>query len=91
MSRRWQLRAQDRLGAISRIEQYTAGAIFASCCADQRTVDAVIRNLEMIGEAARSLPADQTARYPAVPWRAIGATRNILIHACFNVNLEILW
>jgi uncharacterized protein with HEPN domain len=76
--------------AIARIETYTAQgreAFFANTMVQ----DAVIRNLEVIGEAVRSLPPDLQRRHPEIPWRSITALRNVLIHEYFGVDLEIAW
>jgi uncharacterized protein with HEPN domain len=56
--REWRLRVEDILDAIARIEQYVNGLTFEQFCADQKTLDAVVRNLEVIGEAVRHLSAD---------------------------------
>jgi uncharacterized protein with HEPN domain len=53
--------------------------------------DAVVRNLEVIGEAVRNLPTDLRRQHPKVPWRSVTALRNILIHEYFGVDLEIVW
>lgn len=53
--------------------------------------DAVIRNLEVIGEAVRNLPPELKRRYSEIPWRSITALRNILIHEYFGVDIEIVW
>ena len=53
--------------------------------------DSVIRNLEIIGEAARNLPADLRKSYPKVPWRSMMGMRNVLIHEYFGVDLDIVW
>lgn len=76
--------------AITRIEKYTAQgrkAFFE----DSMVQDAVIRNLEVIGEAVRSLPPELKRRHPEIPWRSITALRNVLIHEYFGVDLEIVW
>ena len=76
--------------AIARIESYTGQgrkAFFDSTMVQ----DAVIRNLEVIGEAVKQLPADLRQRYPRIPWRSITALRNVLIHEYFGVDLEIVW
>ena len=76
--------------AIARIESYTAQGRKAFC--DNTMVqDALIRNLEVIGEAVKQLPADLRQRYPHIPWRSITALRNVLIHEYFGVDLEIVW
>jgi len=58
---------------------------------DERTYDAVLRNLEIIGEAAKNIPEDIQAKYGHVEWRAIAALRNIVAHAYFSVKDEIIW
>jgi uncharacterized protein with HEPN domain len=58
---------------------------------DEKTVDAVVRNLEIIGEAARQLPENFTVRYPGVPWRQIAGLRNRIVHDYFGLDLEIIW
>ena len=76
--------------AIARIEKYTVqgGKTFFE---DSMVQDAVIRNLEVIGEAVRNLPPDLRRRHPEIPWRSITALRNVLIHEYFGVGLEIVW
>lgn len=76
--------------AIARIEQYTAQGRKAFFD-DTMVQDAVIRNLEVIGEAVRNLPPDLRRRHPEIPWRSITALRNVLIHEYFGVDLEIVW
>ena len=78
------------LDAIAAIEEYTAegAAVFLS---DRKTQDAVIRNLEIIGEATRNVPASFRAAYPDIPWQQAAALRNVLIHKYFGVDLSIVW
>ena len=59
--------------------------------ADGRTVDAVVRNLEIIGEAAKNLPETVKDMTPDVEWFKIVGLRNILAHEYFGINLEIIW
>lgn len=54
-------------------------------------VDAVVRNLEVVGEAVKGIPEDLRAAYPAIEWRRVVGLRDILIHAYFAVDVEILW
>lgn len=76
---------------IDRIESYTAGMTFEAFCADPKTIDAVIRNLEVMGEAARHMD-DETARAaPGVPWPDVRDMRNILIHEYLGVDLDAVW
>ena len=58
---------------------------------DRKTQDAVIRNLEIIGEAVKLLPADMTARHDSVPWKSIAGMRDQLIHHYFGVDLKLVW
>jgi uncharacterized protein with HEPN domain len=76
--------------AIERIESYTAAGR-RKFFEDTMIQDAVIRNLEIIGEAVRGLPDDFRRRHPNIPWRSITALRNVLIHHYFGVDLEIVW
>jgi len=78
------------LDAVAKIEHYTVGGR-GTFFADPMTQDAVLRNLEIIGEAVRNLSADLRRRHPEVPWRSITALRNVLIHEYFGVDLEIVW
>jgi uncharacterized protein with HEPN domain len=82
---------EDVLEAIARIQRYTRGLSREVFAADQRTLDAVVRNLEVIGEAVKQLPADVRSREPAVEWQKIAGLRDILIHQYFGVDVEILW
>ncbi len=76
--------------AIARIESYTAEGRKAFL-KDTMVQDAVIRNLEVIGEAVKNLSSDFRRLPPGVPWRSITALRNVLIHEYFGVDLEIVW
>jgi len=76
--------------AIARIETYVSVSKKAFM-ADAMRQDAVIRQFEIIGEAARRLDDSLKAARPEIPWRQVVATRNRLIHGYFQVNLEVLW
>jgi len=77
--RRSDLRVHDILDAIGKIQRYVAGLTFEQFSADQKTVDAVVRNLEVIGEAARHLLADEESILPpGVSWIEIAGMRNLL-------------
>ncbi|MBI4579099.1 MAG: DUF86 domain-containing protein [Planctomycetes bacterium] len=89
--RHWKLRVADILDAISAIRQYTAGMDYDAFSADSKTVDAVIRNITVIGEAARCIPSDIVDATPAIPWKDMREMRNIVVHAYFGVNRRILW
>jgi uncharacterized protein with HEPN domain len=89
--REWRLRVEDILDAIARIQRYVEGLTFEQFLADQKTVDAVVRNLEIIGEAVRHLSATQEGLPGEAPWVDIAGMRNILIHEYFGVDLKIIW
>ncbi len=81
----------DILEAIHRIRAYTAGMTFEAFLKDTKTQDAVIRNLEIIGEATKRLSDEVRQRYPAVPWRSMAAVRDRLIHDYFGISLDVVW
>jgi uncharacterized protein with HEPN domain len=81
----------DILEAIERIEEYTANYEFEDFVRDRKTVDAVLRNLEVMGEAARYVPEEIKERHADVPWKRIIGLRNVVIHHYFGVDLNIVW
>ena len=89
--RDWLLRIEDILEAAASIEAFVAGMSFDDFCSDKKTMDAVVRNFEVIGEAARHVPEETRGRYPDVPWVDMADMRNVLIHEYFGVDFVILW
>jgi uncharacterized protein with HEPN domain len=85
------LLVQDMLDATRKIEMYTAGLDHAAFLRDEKTADAVVRNLEVLGEAARQMPDDFTKQNPNVPWNQIAGLRNRIVHDYFGLDLEIIW
>ncbi|MBI1741763.1 DUF86 domain-containing protein [Candidatus Acetothermia bacterium] len=77
--------------AIHRIEAYTGGMTYEAFLADIKTQDAVIRNLEIIGEATKNLSEELRAKHPDIPWKSMAGVRDRLIHHYFGVNLDIVW
>lgn len=90
-SRNWQFRINDIIEAIEKIERYTTDMDYDAWLKDDKTVDAVIRNIEVIGEASSHLPDDVLQHYNKIPWQLMKAIRNILAHEYFGVDLEIIW
>ncbi len=91
MPRDYKVYLEDILQALVKIEAYTTGLQYAAFAEDQRTQDAVVRNLEVIGEAAKSIPEAIRSQHPAVDWKRIVGLRNILIHQYFGVDVELIW
>ncbi|NLG79711.1 MAG: DUF86 domain-containing protein [Firmicutes bacterium] len=77
--------------AVRRIACYVAGMTYDEFLDDVKTQDAVVRNLEVIGEAAKNLSQDLREKYPDVPWKGMAGVRDRLIHHYFGVNLDIVW
>ena len=82
---------QDIFDSISDIETFIAGMDYKRFDGDKKTVNAVIRSLEIIGEAAKKIPKEITKAYPNVPWREMCGMRDKLIHEYFGVDKTILW
>ena len=81
----------DMLEAIEKIERYTQGLTLEELWENDLVADAVVRNLEIIGEAARHVPEEFRERYPGINWRQVVGLRNVVIHEYFDVDLEIVW
>ncbi len=91
MPRDYRLYLDDILEAAALIRSYIGGLEFESFKTDRKTFDAVVRNLEVIGEAARALPGDVKRKAPEIEWRKIIALRNVLIHQYFGISPAIVW
>ncbi len=81
----------DILDSAHKIIDYTKGLSFEGFIADSKTVDAVIRNFEIIGEAANRLPEDFKANYPSIDWQRIRGFRNRIVHDYFGIDYAIVW
>lgn len=81
----------DILNAIELAESFIVGISFDEFEDDPKTNFAVIRALEMIGEAVKNIPESVCKQYPNVPWRGFAGMRDKLIHAYFGVKLEVVW
>lgn len=91
MSRDVRLYLEDIQSSCKKILKYTENLGFEGFIKDDRTYDAVIRNLEIIGEAVRNVPEPIRSRHPEIDWRAIAALRNIVAHEYFGLKDEIIW
>jgi uncharacterized protein with HEPN domain len=91
MKRDYRLYVQDILDAIESIESFIAGMSRETFLADDRTLSAVVRKFEIIGEAARQLPEGIREKHPHVPWRDMVGMRNRLIHDYLGADYELVW
>jgi len=76
---------------MERIREYVSGLDFVQFKQDYKSVDAVIRNFEIIGEAAKNLPADLKDSHPEIPWSEMYRLRNRASHEYFGIDYEIIW
>lgn len=90
MSRNYDLYLQDIVTAADRIASYVGGVTRSQFEADQMRLDAVIRNLQIIGEAIKKIPASIQKRYPNIPWQEIAGLRNRVTHVYFDVDINII-
>ncbi|EIM65097.1 HepT-like ribonuclease domain-containing protein [Desulfobacter postgatei] len=90
-SRSWKFRIEDIIEALDRIFHYVKDLNYDGWMKDQKTIDAVIRNLEIIGEAAANVPREIQNLYVDIPWYQMKGMRNILIHEYFGVDNDVLW
>jgi len=77
--------------ALELIEGYVINLDFTSWTKDRKTIDAGIRNLEIIGEAANHIPDSIQEKYSKIPWSQMKGMRNLLVHEYFGVDIDVLW
>jgi uncharacterized protein with HEPN domain len=86
-----QLLIEDIWESIEKIERYISGLDQDAFLNDEKTVDSVVRNLEIIGEAANRLPGDFKTRHSEIAWHRIVGLRNRIVHNYFGIDLDIVW
>ena len=91
MPREYKLFLSDILKATNKVQTFTEGLTFEEFSEDELIIDAVVRNLEIIGEAVKRVPESITSKRPDVEWKKIAGLRDILIHAYFGLDMEIIW
>jgi uncharacterized protein with HEPN domain len=90
-SRDWVFRVQDILKAINKIETYLSKMSLAQFQKNDLVLDAVLRNIEIIGEASKNIPLSIRRSYTDIPWDQMNGMRNILIHEYFGVDTNTVW
>jgi len=91
MSPEWRLYLDDLIEFCERVRRYTAELTRDAFEADMMRYDATLRNIELIGEAVRNIPDEIRQLAPDVPWSEIAGIRNVIAHAYFGVDQEIVW
>lgn len=91
MSRDWSWYLEDIAGCCEKILRYTDGMNFDSFVKNEQAFDAVIRNLEIIGEAAKQLPATAQAMMPEIEWGMAAKFRDVIAHHYFGLDNQIVW
>jgi uncharacterized protein with HEPN domain len=82
---------QDILDSILEVEDFTKGMDLESFGKDRKTINAVVRSLEVMGEAAKHIPEGLRKKYPKIPWKRMAGTRDKLIHEYTGVDIDIVW
>jgi uncharacterized protein with HEPN domain len=91
LSRDWRLYLKDMRGAAGKVVRYSEGFDMLTFASNELARDAVLRNLEIIGEAAKHIPTEIRDKAPKLEWRRVTGLRDIVAHAYFGIDNAILW
>ena len=91
MKRDYSLYIKDILDCIERVEEFVGDINFDEFLADDKTSSAVVRKLEIIGEATKNIPKSVTQKYEEIPWKEMARMRDKISHFYFGVDYEIVW
>jgi len=89
--REWKLFVEDILESIELIQSYVHTMELSDFAKDRKTIDAVVRNFEIIGEASKFIPDDIKTRYAEIDWKGIIGLRNRIAHEYFGISVSIVW
>jgi uncharacterized protein with HEPN domain len=89
--RDYRLYLDDILEAAKRIERYSRGMTLEKLKKDTLVLDGIVRNLEIIGEAAKNVPTQIREKHPAIEWKKITGLRDILAHEYFGIDVDVVW
>lgn len=81
----------DIIEAVQRITTYTAGLSYQQFLADSKTQDAVLRNIQVIGEATKKLSPSLSKRHGHLPWKEVAGMRDKIVHRYFGINYDVVW
>ncbi|MEW5761429.1 MAG: DUF86 domain-containing protein [Candidatus Thermoplasmatota archaeon] len=81
----------DIINSINDTVSFTENMTFSDFVKDRKTINAVIRSIEVIGEATKNIPIYIKDKYPSVPWKKMAGMRDKMIHEYFGIDIEILW
>lgn len=91
MKRDFRVYIEDILECISKIEEYIKGVSEEDFYKNTQIQDAVLRRLEIIGEAVKKIPEEVRSNYPEIPWKEMAGMRDVLIHEYFGINMKRTW
>ncbi len=90
-SRDWKLLIEDILESIEKIQRYSKGLSFDDFVINSMTVDAIVRNIEIIGEASKNVPLEIQEKCNDIPWQKLKGIRNRIVHEYFKIDTTIIW
>jgi len=85
------LYVRDILQNMQDAEEFIQGLSYDQFTADKKTFNAVLRSIEIVGEAAKHVPESVRSKYPAIPWKEMAGMRDKVVHFYFGVNREAIW
>lgn len=91
MKRNYKLFVKDILDAIDKIDEFVGNMEYGEFMQDDKTSTAVVKKIEVIGEAIKNIPRDVRVKYNAIPWKDIVGMRNKITHNYFKIDYEIVW